>query len=425
MVYTASHSDKEKSDTGMYGERPTLTAHHLLLYLVCALGFMVDIGEIAISSAFGAIFSVPSSSGMAGNGLLSVLLSAPYVGATFGALGFGQLARRFSIRVSLAGAMALLTVTSLGATFSQDIEMLIVMRALSGLAIGAFPPLAIAFLADHTPGRWRAAVTLTVTAIGTLGAPLMIYATRHFTQNPVYGFEGWRVALFFGAMMSLAVSVGFSALRKSDNRAATRARIEPASPNPAGQGNSKMTTFLILPVLYAVVPWAGVGFPLLSGAILVNKGFNLNDTLLFVTAMSFGPAVGTVLSGFMVDRISRRSAVFLTLVGGAISLVLFGIGNQPWLLGVSSVLFGFSMGLFLAILSLYAAEFFSAEKRVIATTRLWAMNRVSVIFAPLVLLPLLHGAGPWTLLLTLALVLCCSAALTWLAPAGRAGEELA
>jgi putative MFS transporter len=71
--------------------------------------------------------------------------------------------------------------------------------------------------------------------------------------------------------------------------------------------------------LYFLGPWALVGFPLTTGAVLIAKGFKLTDTLLFIAVASFGPFLGTFLAAFGADRLARRTAIALgaaAAVGG-------------------------------------------------------------------------------------------------------------
>ncbi|WP_109808995.1 MFS transporter [Sphingosinithalassobacter portus] len=398
---------------------------YFLLWAACVLGFFVDIGEVSIASALGAIFA-DRGGAAGGTAAISILLSATYVGAAIGAIGFGSLARRISTQRAIAVAMGLLGVASLAGAFAPNIELLIAARAVSGLGIGAYPPLAVALLATHLPARRRASLILAASAIGALGGPLMVYATHQLAEHPVGGLAGWRSALIAGAVAAGGVSLCFALLRGIDDaRAGSGAASSQPAARPLPPPGHDRTAHIVLPALYVLVHWAGVGFPLLSGLILLGKGFELGDALLFVAAMMLGPPIGTLLSGLVVDRFARRDAVFVTLIVGAGALLAFGFSDTAWLLGMAAVLFGMAIGLYVPLMSLYAAEFFPRETRASATSRLWAMNRVSMAVAPLCLLPLLRSAGPLALMLFLAAILFFCAALILLAPAGHANEELA
>lgn len=404
-------------DLGRPMSRTGLRPAHLCLLAICTLGFLVDVGEIAIASALGAIFSAAKSTTQ-----VSLMLSSTYVGGAIGAIGFGLLAKRFSPQLAISLAMAVLGAASFAAAFAPGMTVLIAARAVGGLGIGAYPPLAVALLTVHLPARWRGTLTLVASALGSLGGPLIIYGTRYLSQHPVGGFAGWQSALLAGAIGAVIVSIGFALLRGLD-RTAAPAPVS-ITPEPVQTRAHRLTARVILPLLYVMVHWASVGFPLLSGVILLGKGFNLNDALLFVAAMMVGPTIGTLASGIVIDRVARRDAILGTLIVGALALVAFGASDTAWILGLAAVTFGIALGLYVPVMSLYAAEFYPRETRSAATGRLWAMNRVSVAIAPLVLLPLLHNAGALVLTLVLAAILIACAMLIRLAPPGYAGEEL-
>ena len=63
---------------------------------------------------------------------------------------------------------------------------------------------------------------------------------------------------------------------------------------------------LLLGALYALAPWATIGFPLLSAAVMVQKGFRVGDSLLFAGLSMFGPTLGITIVALFVDRIERR-----------------------------------------------------------------------------------------------------------------------
>ncbi|WP_447407084.1 MFS transporter, partial [Clostridium perfringens] len=82
---------------------------------------------------------------------LSLVLTAVYVGTVFGAVIAGYLADKFGRRLVMLGAMLVMLVTSLAIAASPNIEALVVTRGLSGLALGAYPPLMAAYLTDVLP----------------------------------------------------------------------------------------------------------------------------------------------------------------------------------------------------------------------------------------------------------------------------------
>lgn len=397
-----------------------LSKVHLMLWAACALGFLVDIGEIAITGAIGAIFTAQGQHA-ASTFALSLLLSSTYIGGAVGAFGFGALVRVAPISRVIGWSMALLSAASLAAALAPGIGWLTVARVLSGLGIGAFPPLAMSLLATHLPPAWRARLSLWASALGTLGGPLIIAITRQLSLRPAGAMAGWQSALLGCAVLAAVLSIAFAWLPVGKDHAST---LQAPTADRAITPPDALSTRMILPLVHALLPWAGIGFPMLSGIILLEKGYALKDALLFSAAVMFGPTVGSLVSGLVIDRFVRRDLVVTLLTAGMVSLVVFGFAQTAWLLALSSVVFGIANGVNVPVLSLYVAELFPAPMRAAASGRLWAINRISMAIAPLLLLPLLRVAGPTVLTLTLAAVVAACAALIRFAPPGHAGKEL-
>ncbi len=163
---------------------------------------------------------------------------------------------------------------------------------------------------------------------------------------------------------------------------------------------SASLVFLI--VAYLLMPWATVGFSTLSGAVLVEKGINPRDSILYVGVATFGPLIGTIIGGFVVDRVERRSALILLALGmGALGIV-FALVNDPIPLMATGLLFNLLVNLFTPVIVLYAAEMFTTDRRAQGASWGWAANRFASALVPLALLPLLHAQGPLAMFIVIA-----------------------
>ena len=61
--------------------------------------------------------------------------------------------------------------------------------------------------------------------------------------------------------------------------------------------------------LFLLSPWATVAFPLLTGAVLTQRGFKLDAALLIFGLSSLGPLLGNLAASTILDRIDRRLAM--------------------------------------------------------------------------------------------------------------------
>jgi MFS transporter, putative metabolite:H+ symporter len=398
---------------------------HLTVLALCTLGLAVDIGEVALSNAFSAIFLAPPYN--ASRAEVSWLLAAIFAGGAIGAPAFGQLADRAGRRFALQVALAIVVVGSAAAAASPDIRWMTGFRVLSGFALGAYPPLTAAYLSDVLPMKRRGALMMLCAALAFLGAPGFILLIRWLTPLAPFGAEGWRWALMFGAALSAAAALLFFLVPESPRwsaalgRTAKAARglrrfeaagehlplveVDPARRTAERQGVSRETASpgraypryaqrsTLLAALYALGPWASIGFPLLSASMMVQKGFRVSDSLIFAGLSMFGPTIGIGAAASFVDQIERRSALILCAGAMAALALFFAAATDFGPLTLLGLAFNLASALYSAILALYGAELFPTAFRAFGTSIAWALGRIVSGIVPIVLLFLLGAFG--------------------------------
>lgn len=433
--------------------RLPLTRLHIFILIVCSLGFSFDLAEIAFGGVLSAIFSAPPNP--LDPFLLGWLLAAVYIGAIGGAPLLGWLADRVGRQSVMFGALAILTLTSIGAALSPNVPALIVFRGLSGLALGAYPPLMIAFLTDILPPARRGSLVFTSVAIGYLGPPGIIFFVRWLGTATPLGLDAWRWAFLIASAGAALCSILFLRVpesarwliskgrlieaRRSLDRFRTSPTVAAARPAPSAvpgaepadaatgpmtqQDFIRRTVFLV--IAYFLTPWATVGFTVLSGAVLVQKGINPQDSILYVGVSTFGPLIGTLLAGAVVDRLERRTAlVVLALLMMVVGLA-FGVVTDPVSLMASGLLFNLLVNLLTPVIVLYAAELFTTERRAQGTSWGWASSRVGAALVPLALLPFLKAQGPLAMFVVIAGTLLAFVAFVLIfGPRGKAGRSV-
>jgi MFS transporter, putative metabolite:H+ symporter len=441
-------------------DRLSLTRVHIAIFALCTLGLAADIGEVALSNTFSAIFLAAPYN--ASRSEVSWLLAAVFAGGAVGAPAFGWWGDRGGRRTALQTALVVLAFGSLAVALSPNIAWMTAFRLVSGLALGAYPPLTAAYLADVLPPSRRGLVMMLCGSLAFLGAPAMIFLIRWLTPLAPLGIEGWRWALLLGTALSAATAGLFflvpesprwlAALGRSDAAERSYRRFEIAAKEtalPLTQTSARAGPTLdratdkssagapdaaprnlrrafLLAALYALGPWATIGFPLLSAAVMVQKGFRVGDSLLFAGLSMFGPTLGIGLAAFFVDRIARRLA--LILCAGAMTAIGLAFAAGQALTPLILLGFGFNLAsaVYSAVLSLYGAELFPTRLRALATSAGWGAGRVVSALVPIALLPLLGTQGPLAMFTVIAAALLASALLILTAgPPGLARRPVA
>lgn len=181
----------------------------------------------------------------------------------------------------------------------------------------------------------------------------------------------------------------------------------------------------ILVALHVFGPWATVGFPVLSAAVMLQKGFHVSDSLFFAGIAAFGPAFGNAVAAVVIDRLERRMALaFCAGVMMAAGLAFAVHTELTWLIVIGTV-FTLTIAVFNTVISIYGSELFSTDLRASATAGAWAVSRIVSACVPLILLPLLGIYGALSMFLIIAVAMLASLALLLLAaPPGLTGRPV-
>lgn len=429
-----------------------LTKMHVLSAAICAVGFGIDLAEISLGNALSAVFSAAPY--RLAPMPLAWVLSSVYVGAVIGTPAVGWAAARWGLRRMLQWMLLWLAVTSLLVAFASDANWLGVFRLLSGVALGAYPPLMIAYLTEIGPPATRGTLIFLACAVAYLVPPGAVFMIRWLTPLAPLGVEGWRWPFIASGVCAVAAAAAFTYIPESPRWLLTKHLVDaassacdrlarsrilrrgssespPALERPGRQKALRLPDrqlrhpFLFVSGMYFLHPWATSAFPLLTGPVLLDRGIGLTDTLLYIGVATLGPTVGTLCTGLFVDRFDRRATLLACAMLMLVSIVtFFAAQSAVWLLfGV--VAFGVGVALYSPAMTMYGAELFPTRSRTAATSAAWALNRLASALVPVALLPLLKTQGLSVLGVVVCMALLGSGLLVGaFGPAGAAGSPV-
>ncbi len=245
---------------------------------------------------------------------LFIVLSLGY-GAAMLLSGFvsSRLTHRRTIVLSgcvMSVALALMAVSPMLGVFRVGVAIL-------GAGFGLYPPSGISTVTDLVrPADWQKALSIHELGphLGMIGAPL--YA------NVLLMATGWRVALGVLAVMLLAVAWAFSRgvpPRERYGEAPTVRTLVPILTKPR---------FWILVLLFGIALGSTDGIYLMIPSFLVSEaGFSLVAANNIFGVSRFLPVAALMSAVFIVDRIGRRTAMFVALFGTGLAVLLIGLSS--------------------------------------------------------------------------------------------------
>ncbi|MDF3020388.1 MAG: hypothetical protein K0Q92_1691 [Steroidobacteraceae bacterium] len=397
---------------------------HVIAGIACGLALAVDMIEMALGGALSTVFLAPPYN--LGTTQLSLLVAAVYLGAVLGAPMFGWLSDRRGVRRCLVIALGWLAVTTIFCAASPDMVWLGALRFLCGLSLGAIPPLLIAYLTQIAPPERRGLLIFWVCGLAALAPPLGIMAVRWLLTAEPWGIASWRWPLVAAAVLSAVAASLFR--RLPDGNAAESSRgaagIAESSASASASASASPRRLVYVCAIYFLFPWAAVGFPLLTGPVLLLRGFDVSRALLFVALTTVGPTVASLITGAFVDRLGRRTTLCAAAALMLVAVLLFAFCRAPSWVGGALVLFGLAGAIYVTALTLYAAEIFPRAVRTFATSTAWACNRAASVVVPLALLAVITPRDSLLPLLPIVIAMLASMVLIGMGPRGAAGRAV-
>jgi putative MFS transporter len=328
-----------------------------------------------------------------------------------GALGIGFVADRVGRKLAFMLGMAIYSVLSLILCLTWSYESLLVLRMVQGIGLGAEAPLVFTYLAEFMPARIRGRLVAS-----SIFGWVFASAIAALVAIPVLPAFGWRGMFFIGGILGLVIlAIAALTLPESVRSLIARGRLteatritnwlssvppEPApadEPGPAdatGAAPSLASTMDILRGAYRrytlaiwamqfIAGFAFFGIAVWLPSIFVSMGFKLTQSLTFVVVIASAGAVGSLVSGQLIDRLGRRNTLWLFFaLSGCLMFAWSAARSGPAILVVGGLADFFAVGAGGAALYAYTSELYPTHARGIGTAWAAGCQRLAGAIAP-------------------------------------------
>lgn len=385
---------------------------HRNVSVALGLGWGMDAFEVTlIGSILGVLGPLWHLSGFE----LSSILGSWFAGIMLGALGFGVLADRFGRRAVFLASLMIYGLATFATAFAPGIWVLLVLRFIGGVGVGAEYSAVNAAIAELIPRAKRgfaASFVMNFWSVGTLLAALLSWLV--FSLVPAD--FAWRVVFACGGVVALATLWLRRRLPESPRWLLGQGRVEEAEaviaaisrgeiaipargPIVAGAGPVRRHLLADLQVLLArhkgplalgcVLDFAEAGgyyglFAFLPLAVLPNLHLAATALPPFYIAGSLGALVGGVAVSLLLDRWGRKPVV--SLCYGATALACLGFAAAAPA-GTAAIITGFVVVNLLATASWVGAyptfsELFPTYLRASGIGVSVAVGRIGALISP-------------------------------------------
>jgi len=428
-------------------ERLPFSRWHRNLFTLCFLGVMFDACDFAL---FGmALPPVAREFGL-NQAEAGLLATAGLVGAFLGALFWGTISDYIGRRTSFAATIGIFSVfTGLVAT-SWNVLSLSIFRFISNFGLGGEVPVALTLTSEYSPGRIRGRM-----AAGMLvGFPtgLALAAALAYFIIPTYG---WRTVFVIGVFPAVLLFFVRLVMPESVRYLISRGRLaeaeatvadiekkaladQPAQPvtidaqvGAEERGVTVVELFtperrrrtILLWVVSFCFLWASNGIIFMLPTILVQRGFQLSQILIFLFVQAVAAIAGYAACSVLIDRFGRRPVLFLYYFIGAFCHLWFAEATGIWIYFAIAAVGWVNPGVY-GSNAVYVSELYPTHLRATAVGWFFGIGRVGSFLAPTVVGFMLHyGYGAYVLH-TFALTFLIASIALWLVGIETKGKVL-
>ncbi|HYI59904.1 MAG TPA: MFS transporter [Microlunatus sp.] len=419
-------------------DRLPFTRRHGRLLAGSGVGWALDAMDVGLVSF---VLAALAAQWSLSPGQLSAIASIGFVGMAIGASLGGLLADRIGRRQVFALTLLIYGLATGASALVTGVGLLLVLRFIVGLGLGAELPVASTLVSEYAPARIRGRIVVALEAFWALG--WLLAAVIGYLVVPSSA-AGWRWAFALGmvpafyavvvrwglpesvrflerrgreaeaeaAVRSFELSAGMEA--PSDQQAPAAAEGRPPAPwKDLWSPQYRRRTIALW------LTWFGTNFSYYGAFIwlptlLVASGFTLVKSFEYTLIITLAQLPGYAASAYLIERWGRRPTLATFLAGSALSALAFGLADSvPSVLATGMALSFFNLGAWGALYAV-TPEVYPTDLRATGAGSAAAFGRIASIIAPL-LVPLLRSSTGLTGLFVVFAVSFAVAALAALA----------
>lgn len=353
----------------------------------CFLAYLFDALEILLLSM--ALPTIREDFGLSitQGGLLA---TATLLGIGFSSVVVGYIADNYGRKTALVGSLVTFGVLTATLSVVPTFEVFLLLRFLAGLGLGGVWGVVSAYVVETWPKESRGRAAAFVLSSFPIGGAVAAVLSGLFLPDWRFMFLVAGVAVILPILIVLVFFEESSAW--ADQRAARRADEPPVSVAYVLSGRLRRTTILgtAMAGLALTGYWGATTW--LPTYLTTERGLPTTSVATFMTVLNLGMFVGYNVFGVIADRLGRRTAIIISLLGVAVTLPVYAVtSHQTALLWIGPTFAFFTA--FFGLFGSYLGELFPTNARATGAGFCFNVGRGISAFAPFALAGLASSIG--------------------------------
>lgn len=379
-----------------------LKSFHFILIICLFFIMMFDGYDVVI---YGATIPLLKEAWGISDIVAGAISSYTTIGTAIGAVLFGLYADRFGKRRIIILTTFLFSFFTLLSGFAPSPLFFIVCRIIAGLGFGGVMPNIAALISEYAPAKHRAAIISFIFCGYSVGAMSASFSgqilLQKFGWQPVYWIGGIPLLLLPFVVRIIPESISLLVKQKNiESLVIVLRKIEPTLSkevkftydeqeqlqkssvrdlfkNKLGLSTMMfwLSCFCTFILMYSLNTWLPT--------LMMNAGYDLKSSLIFVAVLQIGAIIGTVIFGNLIQFLGFKRVLIPLYLIGAVSLVLIGFSKNIYIAyGLIALIGAASVGL-QNMSNAYVAQYYSVDVRAAALGSTMAFGRIGSIVAPM------------------------------------------
>ncbi|MEX3625249.1 MFS transporter [Viridibacillus arvi] len=378
-----------------------LKGFHYILIICLFFIMMFDGYDVVI---YGATIPMLKAEWGLSNIVAGSISSYTTMGTAIGAVLFGLYSNRFGRKRIIILTTLIFSLFTLLSGFAPTPLLFVICRVIAGLGFGGVMPNIAALISEYAPTKHRAAIISLIFCGYSVGAMLASFSGQvlleKFGWQPVYWIAGLPLLILPFIVRIIPESIN-SLIQQKDTKGLViiLQKIEPMLPkdvqfayveqekiqkspvrdlfkNKLGLSTMMfwLSCFCTFILMYSLNTWLPT--------LMMNAGYDLKSSLMFIVALQFGSIAGTMIFGNLIKFLGFKRVLIPLYLVGAVSLTLIGFSKNIYLAyGLIIIIGAASLGL-QNMSNAYVAEYYSVDVRAAALGSTMAFGRIGSIVAP-------------------------------------------
>ncbi|QOV09403.1 MFS transporter [Viridibacillus arvi] len=378
-----------------------LKGFHYILIICLFFIMMFDGYDVVI---YGATIPMLKAEWGLSNIVVGSISSYTTMGTAIGAVLFGLYSDRFGRKRIIILTTLIFSLFTLLSGFAPTPLLFVICRVIAGLGFGGVMPNIAALISEYAPTKHRAAIISLIFCGYSVGAMLASFSGQvlleKFGWQPVYWIAGLPLLILPFIVRIIPESIN-SLIQQKDTKGLViiLQKIEPMLPkdvqfayveqekiqkspvrdlfkNKLGLSTMMfwLSCFCTFILMYSLNTWLPT--------LMMNAGYDLKSSLMFIVALQFGSIAGTMILGNLIKFLGFKRVLIPLYLVGAVSLTLIGFSKNIYLAyGLIIIIGAASLGL-QNMSNAYVAEYYSVDVRAAALGSTMAFGRIGSIVAP-------------------------------------------